>query len=38
MTTPRPSRVDLIRYVTAMLAAADFLAEHREPSRLDVTA
>ena len=38
MTTQPPSRVDLVRYVTALLDASDWLAEHREPSRLDVTA
>lgn len=39
MTTQPPSRVDLVRYVTALLDAHDFLAEHREePTHLDVTA
>lgn len=38
MTTPQPSRTDLIRYVTALLDAHDFLAEQRERPRLDVTA
>ena len=40
MTTQPPSRVDLIRYVTALLDAHDFLAEQRaeRPARLDVTA
>lgn len=40
MTTPAPPRVDLVRYVTALLDAHDYLTEQRgeRPARLDVTA
>lgn len=40
MTTQLPSRVDLVRYVTALLDAHDYVAEQRgeRPARLDVTA